>query len=141
MKLHRQHEGYKDSPSCAAHVINTSRRDWRVTQDLSKVNCKSCLRQYKPARFTEDGRFVGGLPHQCVKECSSRGDVTESVKYWVHALNFTVPRVQAKLWLWECGSWTREELDDMSDEDLAEKVLWIACCDIRDGLGFHGLSH
>lgn len=73
------------------------------------------------------------LPFECIADCSSVGDVSEAVEYWRRHLGFSVDRSRAIDCLCGYGSWERGDLEAMSDEDLAEKILWMACCDFREG--------
>jgi hypothetical protein len=56
-------------------------------------------------------------------------------------LNFTVPRQKAIDYLKEYGAWEVEEMNEWTDEELAEKVLWIACGDISEQGEWLGLVH
>lgn len=89
--------------------------------------------------FDEHGNFIGDLPPVCITECSAAGEVYEPVSYWRQALNFTVPRQLAIQWLRRFGAWDAVELNRMSNNDLAEKVLWLACHEIKDYGVFAGL--
>ena len=97
--------------------------------------------------FDEYGWFHGTLPADCVADCSTQGSVDEAVTYWRKQLNFEVPRELAIRWLHEYGAWPLESdeydtgLNQMSDEDIAEKVLWLACCDLRENGEWFGLVH
>lgn len=73
------------------------------------------------------------LPDNCISECSASGDVTEAVNYWQQQLNFVVDRNDAIVYLKSTGGWSEDELKDLSDDELAQKVLWIACCDFKEG--------
>ena len=79
------------------------------------------------------------IPDVCVKECSGSGDVGKNVEYWVHRLNFEVPEHLAKAYLQEFGAW--EDLDIAPRQLLAERVLWLACCDIAEDGEWFGLVH
>ncbi len=85
------------------------------------------------AYVDDNGEIVGKIPSACVSDCSHSGDCGPDVKHWVKYLGFTVPREVAIPYLRETGAWTQEELESLSDSDLAEKVFWIACGDISDG--------
>lgn len=91
--------------------------------------------------FNEYGHFTGTLPTECVEDCSAQGSVDESVAYWRERLNFAVPRELAIRWLQDFGAWPVEGLQDMTDTEIAEKVLWLACCEIRENGEWFGLSH
>ena len=46
---------------------------------------------------------------------------------------------QAIRYLREYGAW--ENLETDTDRELAERVLWLACCDIREQGEWFGLIH
>ncbi len=89
----------------------------------------------------------GQFPANCIAECSASGQVAPAVEYWVKKLNFQVPREHAIKYLKEFGAWPLKSdaydtgLEDMSDSDLAEKVLWLACGDIKEQGEWLGLVH
>lgn len=83
----------------------------------------------------------GKFPPDCVAACSASGSVDDAVEYWRSELNFEVPRELAIDYLGEFGAWDGEELGAMTDEELAEKILWIACCDISEQGEWLGLCH
>ncbi len=80
--------------------------------------------------FDEQGYLVGELPQDCVDQCSHSGQCVDDVRFWLKELDFQVPRDKAIVYLRGFGAW--DDLEDMTDEDLAEKVLWIACGNIHD---------
>lgn len=88
--------------------------------------------------FNEYGRFLGEFPEECVSDCSASGSVDASVAYWLKKLNFEVPREKTIKWLSEFGAWPEvtdeydKGLNDMTNTELASKVLWLACCDIKE---------
>ena len=93
----------------------------------------------KSKLFNEYGHFLDTLPEECVNDCSRPGqDASESVEHWQRKLEFDCPREQAIQYLRETGAWPVETnkydtgLNDMSDTELSQKVLWIACNDIRE---------
>ena len=91
--------------------------------------------------FDQHGWLEGEIPENCVKECHHQGACDADVERWVKELNFQVPRDKAVDYLVEFGAWDRDELNAMSDKDLAEKVLWIACGDIQEQGEWFGLVH
>jgi hypothetical protein len=72
------------------------------------------------------------LPQECIDDCSSSGDVTEAVEYWVNKLGFTVDRERAIDCLKGFGAWTHDELCEMESEEIAMRVLWVACGQFSD---------
>lgn len=84
--------------------------------------------------FDERGELVKPLPGQCIEDCSGSGRVDDEVAYWVNALKFDLglPRERAINFLSEYGAWELDELDGMDDFNLAEKVLWIFCGNIKE---------
>lgn len=98
--------------------------------------------------FNEYGHFTGELPEECVRNCTVPGqDASEAVEYWRKRLGFTVPREKAIQYLHEFGAWLLESdeydkgLNEMADDELADKVLWIACGDVRENGEWFGLVH
>jgi hypothetical protein len=93
--------------------------------------------------FDEVGYLIQDIPQEAVEDCAHAGDCHEDCRSWVKRLNFAVPRLQAITYLREFGAWDLDELRALSDNELAIKVLWIACCEIEeDEEGFWlGLVH
>jgi hypothetical protein len=58
--------------------------------------------------------------------------VTVAVVFWRKKLDFEVPRKRAIDYLFDTGGWSFEDLDELTDDEIAEKILWIACCDINE---------
>ena len=73
---------------------------------------------------------ISELPADCIEECSAIGDVTEAVDYWRRELNFTVDRDRAITCL-QGYSYEPTELEASDDDEIAARVLWIACSDFR----------
>jgi hypothetical protein len=101
-----------------------------------------------PITFNEYGWLASGsFPADCVADCSHSGQCADDVSYWRKQLNFTVPREMAIKYLREFGAWPLESdeydrgLNDMPDDELAEKVLWLACNDIQEQGEWAGLVH
>ena len=93
----------------------------------------------KPAWFNSHGYLLGTLPADCIADCAHSGPCDDDVRHWRQRLDFQVPRERATAYLREFGAWTAEELAAKSDEDLAEVVLWLACCQIRETGKWWGL--
>lgn len=70
---------------------------------------------------------ISALSEQCILECSARGDVGDAVARWRDAMGFTVNRERAVACLAGYGAWSREELDQSSDVEIAERILFLAC--------------
>ncbi|TXH12001.1 MAG: hypothetical protein E6R03_13685 [Hyphomicrobiaceae bacterium] len=96
--------------------------------------------------FDERGNRLRVIPADCITDCSSSGSVDGAVAYWLGVLAFSVPRERAIAYLQGFGAWPMESDDydtgllDMDDNDLASKVLWLACCDIRETGEWFGLQ-
>jgi hypothetical protein len=96
--------------------------------------------------FDEYGNFIGEFSAECVADCSASGAVDDAVAYWLKKLNFEVPRSRAIAWLLDFGAWPEETdeynkgLNDMTDDELALKVLWLACCDIKEQGEWFGIN-
>jgi len=102
--------------------------------------CADCDRERERMEwFDKYGWLQQDLPDECVSDCSAQGTVDDAVEYWTTELEFTVPRKLAIDWLAEFGAWPLKSnkydqgLNDMTDRQLAEKVLWLGCCDQKDG--------
>ena len=72
------------------------------------------------------------LPAECIADCSASGSVDDAVDYWQRKLDFTVDRKSAEKYLRQTGGWDAAELAAEDDVTLARRVLWIACCDLRE---------
>jgi len=100
------------------------------------------------SKFNKYGHFLGEIPEQCWQDCSAPGqDAAEAVSYWRRKLEFNVPRENAIRYLRETGAWPLKSneydtgLLEMDDTDLACKVLWIACGDMREQGEWLGLCN
>lgn len=76
----------------------------------------------------------GQFPEECIDDCSASGSVDDAVEYWRNKLGFSATlepvRTLAERYLKEYGAW-----DDLAEADidtLADRILWTACCDIRE---------
>jgi len=74
------------------------------------------------------------LPRECIDDCSHSGSCDADVQHWRKSLNFSVNREMAMRYLISTGGWDKDDLRDHSDEDLAEKILWLACGTFKDYL-------
>ena len=90
--------------------------------------------------FNSDGYLLGTLPADCIIDCSHSGPCDEDVKHWRERLEFQLPRDRATAYILEFVAWTAEELAAKSHEELAEVVLWLACCQIRETGKWSGLA-
>lgn len=72
------------------------------------------------------------LPIECIQACSQSGQVYEYVHYWCQKLDLSVNTSAAKRCLKGYGAWTQEELDRLTNEEIAEKILWLACGNFAD---------
>jgi hypothetical protein len=99
----------------------------------------------KPLSFdAQYGHLASGqFPADCISSCSASGSVDEAVEHWVSRLDLTSAlepvRHLVESFLQEYGAW-----DDLREADistLANRILWLACCDIREQGEWYGLSH
>jgi len=85
----------------------------------------------------------GQFPADCIEACSASGSVDDAVEYWRNKLNLpTILEPHRELvvrYLSESGAWDDLETADM--DTLADRVLWTACCDIREQGEWSGLCH
>lgn len=92
--------------------------------------------------FSANGELLRELPERCVAECSHSGDCAEDVESWVKELGWDFDEVDcenARRWLAEFGAWTGEEIDGKDAVELAETVLWLACCELRESGEWFGM--
>ena len=84
--------------------------------------------------FDDRGDMLKTLPGDCILACSGQGRVDDDVAFWVKELDFTngLPRERTINYLREYGAWDDEELNEMTEMSLAEKVLWIFCNDLKE---------
>lgn len=72
--------------------------------------------------------LIEDIPQECIEDCTWPGcDAAPACQHWREVLGLTVDRENAIRCLEGYGAWEREELEASKDEDLAEKVLWLAC--------------
>lgn len=76
--------------------------------------------------------YLDELPADCIHACSRSGACDDAVAFWRKHLDFTVDRERAVETLVGYGAWDRAELAAASDERLAERILWLACCDFNE---------
>jgi hypothetical protein len=72
------------------------------------------------------------LPEDCVVECSAPGPVDTAVRHWCEKLKFHVNRVDAINYLASTGGWQHNKLAREDDSTLAERILWVAACDLKE---------
>ena len=63
--------------------------------------------------------------------CTS-GSNDSAVEQWQKNLNFIVPKEIAIKHLKEYGAWDDEELNNLTEIELAQKILWICAWDISE---------
>ncbi len=77
---------------------------------------------------TDSILYIDDLPAECIEDCTRPGMAADAaVQHWRETLDFTVNRKRAVECLCSYGAWERAELEASSDEDLAERILWLAC--------------
>jgi hypothetical protein len=90
-------------------------------------------------KFDVYGNYNGDIPAECVGSCSHSGDCSGDVSHWVVTLGFSPPRDMAINYLASTGGWTRKGLQGVDDETLAQRVLWVACCEIKENGTWPGM--
>src|SRR5260370_19382269 len=75
---------------------------------------------------------IEDLPHECISDCSHSGACDDDVAHWLKELAFTVDRVKAISCLRGYGAWDAEELAASTDDELAARILWLACGDFSE---------
>lgn len=90
------------------------------------------------------------VPRDCIADCSAQGQVDESVAYWRKKLDMRLIDLDSvREYLRDCGFSVdkpdltdvdeneQRPIDDFIDDDsdtLAERILWLACCEFNDYL-------
>jgi len=74
--------------------------------------------------------YITDLPRECIADCSASGSVDDAVAHWLRELSFTVDRERAIRCLQGYGAW--DDLATDTDEQLAARVLWLACGDFSE---------
>jgi hypothetical protein len=82
------------------------------------------------SQWSKYGEFLGTLTDDVVSECSHSSDCYEDVEYWVKELEFNVPEHLGRMYIKDTGAW--EDWDTCDMKTLNERVLWLACCDIKE---------
>lgn len=84
--------------------------------------------------FDEYGNMVRDLPPECISACSHSGSCDDDVAFWVDELEFDkgLPVNLAKRWLKATGGWTDDEIEAWTTRDIAERVLWIVCGNLKE---------
>jgi hypothetical protein len=72
------------------------------------------------------------LPIEAIYDCSHQGQCFPEVEFWQGQLNLNLDKDAMISELKEYGAW--ENLHDMSHEELEQKIIWIAACNIREEL-------
>lgn len=88
-----------------------------------------------PITFNQYGYIQSGsFPNECIADCSASGSADDAVEYWRDKLNFVTAlepvRDRVESYLEEFGAWDDLATADM--EILADRVLWTACCGIKE---------
>lgn len=91
--------------------------------------------------FDEQGFLIREIPVECVKACSHSGQCDRDVEFWQKKLEFEIPKAKAIFYLARTGAWSEKDLFLQTHDELAQKVLWIACSDIKETGEFLGLIH
>ena len=77
-----------------------------------------------------DSLAITDLPRVAIEDCAAPGPADQCVDFWRRKLEFTVDRSNAIRCLKGYGAW--DDLEQASDDTLAERVLWLACSDFRE---------
>lgn len=81
---------------------------------------------------SSSGRIEFQLDREVIKACSHPGPCDADVEYFQPLLNLNLDRETMINELSEYGAWSEEELDLLTNNELEQKILWIACGDIQD---------
>jgi len=75
--------------------------------------------------------MIDQLSAECIRDCTQPGQAADApVQHWRELLDFTVDRDNAIKCLSGYGAW--ENLDQETDNDLAERILWLTCCNFAE---------
>jgi hypothetical protein len=74
-----------------------------------------------------DSIDINDLSRECIEGCSHSGQCFSDVEFWRRKLNFRVNKESAIRYLSQTGGWTLEELNEHTNDGLANKILWLAC--------------
>lgn len=80
------------------------------------------------------GQLEFKLPLEAIKDCSHQGRCDEEVEYWEGQIEIPSTREHWIETLKGYGAWMMKDLREMDDEDLRQKLIWIAACDLREEL-------
>ena len=72
------------------------------------------------------------LPREAVEDCHHQGACDEDVEYWQGKLGLNLDREKMILELREYGAWDDEELNALDNDDLEQKLIWLAAGDIQE---------
>jgi hypothetical protein len=83
---------------------------------------------------TGSGRIEIEFPEEAIIDCFHQGRCDEDVEFWQEKLNLNLDRDLMISELGEYGAWSPEELNDLSDEELEQKLIWIGAGDLADSM-------
>lgn len=83
--------------------------------------------------FNERGELLRDIPEEMLTQCSHPGPCDLDVRDVRNELEFEVPRHLAIPYLRQYGAWNDNELNTLSDDELADKILWLFAGDLQDG--------
>lgn len=72
------------------------------------------------------------LPKQAIDDCFHQGACDADVEYWQRELNLNLERKPMIRELLEYGAWSVRELCALDNDELEQKLIWIAAGNIQD---------
>lgn len=81
---------------------------------------------------SSSGRIEFQLPKEAIEQCHHSGPCDSDVEHWQPILDLNLDRAVMIQELLEYGAWSTEELNDLTNEELEHKFIWIASGDIQD---------
>jgi hypothetical protein len=81
---------------------------------------------------SSSGRIEIELSREVIESCHHQGACDDDVEYWQSKLDLNLDRESMIDELGEYGAWSDDELNTLSNDELEQKILWIACGDIQD---------
>jgi hypothetical protein len=93
------------------------------------------------AWFDDHGWLIRDIPDEALRDCHHQGACDAEVEYWQSELDFMAPRQMMIDYLSPFGGWDIDELNEKTDDELAQIVLWIASGDYAENGEWCGLVH
>lgn len=80
----------------------------------------------------ESGEEIVRMSKEALRDCSARGDVSSAVSYWAPRVSWVANLYFLQSILKDTGGYDDEDVEEMSEEEVREKALWIAALELRE---------